>query len=102
MHYAPPSPEDLQRLKNALGYTGDQMAELAGVSGNRQWRKYTGGEQPREMGPAMLFLLAARLVLSPAELERIAQQMRAIGAEVEFSAESSVQRLQSGSVSVSD
>lgn len=85
MHYTPPTPQDIQRLKDALGYTGDQMAELAGVSGNRQWRKYTGGEQPREMSASMLFMLAARLVLNPAELERVAQQMRLIGAEVDFS-----------------
>jgi predicted transcriptional regulator len=44
--YTPPTPEDLERLKSKLGYTGNQMAELAGVASNSQWRKYTGGSEP--------------------------------------------------------
>lgn len=83
MHYTPPSPEDLQRLKAALGYTGDQMAELAGLAGNRQWRKYTGGEAPRDMNQHMAFFTAARLVLTPDELERVGAKMREMGAGVE-------------------
>ena len=63
MRYTPPKPDDLQRLKNDLGRTGEQMAELFGVAGGQQWRKYTGGAQPREMAPQMLFFGAARLAL---------------------------------------
>lgn len=85
MHYTAPTPEDLARLKAALGYTGDQMAALAGLSGNRQWRKYTGGEEPREMGMPMLFLLAARLALTEEEAARVVQKMREIGAVVDLS-----------------
>lgn len=82
MRYSPPKPEDLQRLKNELGLTGEQMAELFGVAGGQQWRKYTGGAQPREMAPQMLFFAAARLVLSDAELERVLTKMRQIGADI--------------------
>ncbi|MDK7596352.1 XRE family transcriptional regulator, partial [Serratia ureilytica] len=53
--YTPPAPEDLERLKSELGYTGNQMADLAGVASNSQWRKYTGGAEPRAMSPHILF-----------------------------------------------
>ena len=84
MRYNPPKPDDLQRLKNELGRTGEEMAELFGVAGGQQWRKYTGGAQPREMAPQMLFFGAARLALSAAELERVLARMRDIGADVEL------------------
>lgn len=83
MHYTPPTPQDLQALKNELGMTGQQMAELAGVAGGQQWRKYTGGESPRDMGLHILFFMASRLVLSDSELERVHAKMQEIGAKVE-------------------
>lgn len=79
--YTPPSPDDLNRLKDALGYTGNQMADLAGVASNSQWRKYTGGESPRAMSPHILFYMAAQLVLTDDELQRIITKMHEIGAE---------------------
>lgn len=54
--YTPPTPDDLENLKTELGYTGTQMADLAGVASNSQWRKYTGGAEPRAMSPHILFL----------------------------------------------
>lgn len=84
MRYTSPKTEDFQRLKNELGLTGEQMAKLFGVAGGQQWRKYTGGATPREMSPHMLFLGAARLVLSDAELEKVLVKMREIGAEIKF------------------
>jgi predicted transcriptional regulator len=84
MRYNPPKPDDLQRLKNDLGRTGEEMAELFGVAGGQQWRKYTGGAQPREMAPQMLFFGAARLALSDAEMERVLARMRDIGADVDL------------------
>lgn len=83
MHYTPPTPQDLQALKNELGLTGQQMAELAAVAGGQQWRKYTGGESPRDMGLHILFFMAARLVLSDSELESVRAKMIEIGADVE-------------------
>lgn len=81
--YTPPTPEDLQRLKDSLGYTGKQMADLASVSSDVQWRKYTGGSEPREVNMHMLFLMAARLALAPDELRRVADKMRELGAQID-------------------
>jgi hypothetical protein len=84
MIYTAPTAEDFQRLKSELGRTGEQMAELFGVAGGQQWRKYTGGVAPREMSPQMLFFGAARLALSGDELERVLAKMREIGAQIEL------------------
>ncbi|GLU32552.1 XRE family transcriptional regulator [Trinickia caryophylli] len=84
MKYFSPSPEDFQRLKNELGQTGNQMAELFGVADGQQWRKYTGRAEPRQMSPQILFFGAARLVLSAEEFERVLAKMREIGAEIEL------------------
>ncbi|WP_312692168.1 XRE family transcriptional regulator [Kosakonia sp.] len=80
--YTPPAPQDLASLKQQLGYTGDQMAELAGVAGNSQWRKYTGGKSPRTMSPHILFFMAAQLALDEQELSRVLNKMKEIGATV--------------------
>ncbi|EBP6707481.1 helix-turn-helix transcriptional regulator, partial [Salmonella enterica] len=69
--YTPPTPEDLNQLKETLGYTGAQMANLAGVASNSQWRKYTGGESPRAMSPHILFFMAAQLILSEDDINKI-------------------------------
>lgn len=81
--YTPPTPEDLEQLKTGLGYTGTQMADLAVVASNSQWRKYTGGAEPRAMSPHILFFIAAQLALSEDELLRVISKMRSIGAAFE-------------------
>lgn len=81
--YTPPTPDDLNRLKEQLGYTGTQMADLAGVASNSQWRKYTGGESPRAMSPHILFFIAAQLALGDKELSAVLTKMREIGACVD-------------------
>ncbi|WP_322746547.1 hypothetical protein [Burkholderia vietnamiensis] len=83
MEYTPPKAQDLQRLKDELGRTGEQMAELFGVAGGQQWRKYTGGAAPRELSPHILFFGAARLALTDSEFERVLGKMRQIGAEID-------------------
>lgn len=85
MHYTAPTAQDFQCLKQDLDRTGEQMAELFGVAGGQQWRKYTGGATPREMSPQMLFFGAARLVLSEAGLDRVLTRMREIGADISLS-----------------
>ncbi|HFD2060322.1 TPA: XRE family transcriptional regulator [Serratia marcescens] len=80
--YTPPAPEDLERLKSELGYTGNQMADIAGVASNSQWRKYTGGAEPRAMSPHILFFMAAQLTLDEVELRRVVSKMIDIGAIV--------------------
>lgn len=81
--YYPPSIDDLIRLKDELGYTGNQMADLAGVASNSQWRKYTGGESPRALSPHILFYMAAQLALDENELKKITDKMKEIGADFE-------------------
>ncbi|EAW1667244.1 helix-turn-helix transcriptional regulator [Salmonella enterica] len=82
-HYSPPTAEDLQALKDKLGYSGAQMAELAGVSGNSQWRKYTGKTTQRDMSSHILFYIAAQLALTDDELLRVVRKMQEIGAQTE-------------------
>ncbi|QGH59475.1 XRE family transcriptional regulator [Serratia proteamaculans] len=81
--YTPPAPEDLEQLKSELGYTGTQMADLAGVASNSQWRKYTGGAEPRAMSPHILFFIAAQLALSDRDLSKVLDKMKEIGAEID-------------------
>ncbi|RAU43450.1 MULTISPECIES: transcriptional regulator [unclassified Pseudomonas] len=83
-HYTPPSTSDLETLKGELGKTGNEMAAIAGLSDGRQWRKYTGGASPRELSAQMLFFIAARLTLPEEQLDAIYEQMRTLGAELEF------------------
>ncbi|EBG1054074.1 helix-turn-helix domain-containing protein [Salmonella enterica] len=80
--YTPPTPEDLNQLKETLGYTGAQMANLAGVASNSQWRKYTSGESPRAMSPHILFFMAAQLILSEDDINKIIDKMIEVGAEL--------------------
>ncbi|MCS2162441.1 helix-turn-helix domain-containing protein [Scandinavium sp. H11S7] len=79
--YIPPTPMQLEKLKEELGYTGNQMADLAGVASNSQWRKYTGGESPRAMSPHILFFMAAQLALNEDEIHKVLGKMREIGSE---------------------
>ncbi|PRP71521.1 transcriptional regulator [Chromobacterium amazonense] len=78
-NYQAPCTEDLTKLKVELGYTGEQMAELVGLAGNNQWRKYTGGTQPREMNFHMLFYLAAKMTLSDDQIINVLDKMQEIG-----------------------
>ncbi len=82
-HYTPPAPADLARLKDALDLTSEGMAALAGLAQGGQWRKYTGGKEPRELGKLMHFYMAALLTLDDAELARVFEAMREQGAQVE-------------------
>ncbi|MHC9003534.1 XRE family transcriptional regulator [Enterobacter adelaidei] len=79
-NYIAPSASDLAKLKTELGFTGAQMAELAGVSSNSQWRKYTCGEIPRPISSHILFFTAAQLVLNESEMDKILKKMKDIGA----------------------
>lgn len=80
--YIPPTTDDLNRLKEELGFTGNQMADLAGVASNSQWRKYTGGAEPRAMSPHILFFIASQLALTDEQLKEVLNKMREIGAEI--------------------
>ncbi|MCO8164865.1 XRE family transcriptional regulator [Pseudomonas sp. 21LCFQ010] len=83
-HYDPPSAGDLARLKDDLGFTSPQMADLSGLAQGAQWRKYTGGAEPRALGMHMHFYMAALLTLDEASLARVVECMREQGAEVDL------------------
>nr|WP_116136337.1 hypothetical protein [Trinickia diaoshuihuensis] len=87
MRYSSPSADDFERLKHSLGKTGNEMAELFGVAGGQQWRKYTSRSESRQMSPQILFFGAARLALSDEELARVLERMREIGADIDLAQE---------------
>lgn len=87
MRYTPPTPSDLEQLKQTLQLSSAQMAYLFGVQGGRQWRKYTGGETPREISPHILFFAMARLELDAKTLDRILNRMREVGATIDLDSE---------------
>ncbi|MDR8077631.1 XRE family transcriptional regulator [Burkholderia cenocepacia] len=87
--YAPPSPEDLERLKEQLGMSSGEMAELFSLANGRQWRRYLS-EDPnnrRDMGMHMLFFAMARLELDTETFDRILNRMREVGATIELDSE---------------
>lgn len=83
IRYVPPTPENLRELKNRLGYTGEQMADLFGLAGNNQWRKYTGGQEPRPMSLPMLFLAGA-LLNRTATVDQVFDWCRSVGATIDL------------------
>lgn len=87
MRYTPPTPEQLRTLKATLQYTGKQMAELFGLAGDQQWRKYTGGQAPREMNAQMLFYAAAQLELTSDQIASVLHRMREFGAHITLQAD---------------
>jgi hypothetical protein len=82
IEFEAPTTRDLNDLKNRHNATGKDMAELFWLGGDHQWRKYTGGNSPREMSPHMAFLGAARMCLTPEEFERVLAYMETFGARV--------------------
>lgn len=82
--YIAPNTADLQRLKEQLGFSGNDMADLASVAGGQQWRKYTGGAEPRDINLHMMFFIAARLSLPPEQLRVVVEKMQEIGADIAF------------------
>ena len=86
MHYEPPTPEDLERLKFELGKSSGGMADLFGVTTGRQWRRYLSDNEnnKREVSAHMLFFAMARLELSAEAIERILARMRQAGATIDL------------------
>ncbi|ALX12060.1 hypothetical protein P350_11150 [Burkholderia cepacia JBK9] len=80
--YTPPGTQDLATLKHELNMTGKQMADLFWLGGDHQWRKYTGGQAPRELSPHMAFVAAAKLALTEDEFARVLAKMATFGAHV--------------------
>lgn len=86
MHYTPPTPEELERLKVELGKSSGEMAELFGLANGRQWRRYLS-EDPanrRDMGMHMLFFAMARTELDDKSIARVLDRMRQVGATIDL------------------
>lgn len=61
--------------------TGSRAARMMYLSGSRQVRKYTGGENPRQMDGARWFCLHAHVLLSADQIAQIETAMAADLAE---------------------
>ncbi|MFM0503981.1 helix-turn-helix domain-containing protein [Paraburkholderia caffeinilytica] len=90
MHYKPLTPAALLALRDNLGYTNAQMAELFGVAGGQQFHKYISMSEKkgtsREMGFHVLMygMLRLRLMKGPVEsIEQLYEEAREHGAVID-------------------
>lgn len=88
MLFQPPTVQQLKQLKEDLGYTGSQMAQLLGLSSSRRWRDLVNESNPQGITPSSLFLGAARLTLTDQQIEQVLEKMRQIGATIDLNADS--------------
>jgi hypothetical protein len=88
MLFQPPTVQQLKQLKEDLGYTGAQMAQLLGLSSSRRWRDLVNESNPQGITPSSLFLGAARLTLADKQIEQVLEKMRQIGATIDLNADS--------------
>jgi hypothetical protein len=90
MYYKPPTPEELDRLKNRLGKSSSEMAKLFGLSSGRAWRRYASDVDGnhRDMGMHMLFFAMARLTLKQKDIETVLEAMREAGAIIDLTTDS--------------
>ncbi len=88
IRYIPPTVQGLRAQQERLQKTGTQMADMYGLAGNNQWRKYTTGKEPRPMSLPMLFLAGA-LQNRTATVEEVFEWCRReTGATIELDAPS--------------
>lgn len=72
-----PSSNAVHAFLQRHGITGGQAARMMYLSDSRQVRKYTGGENPRQMDGARWFALHAHVILSPEQIAEIESAMEA-------------------------
>lgn len=72
-----PSAGDVHAFLQRHDITGGQAARMMYLSGSRQVRKYTGGENPRQMDGARWFCLHAHVLLSADKIAQIEAAMAA-------------------------
>jgi hypothetical protein len=85
IHYVPPTAKDLRDLKDRLGYSGREMAELFGLASSQQWHKYCGGNDQRQMSLPMLFLAGA-LRNRTGTVKDVFEWCREVGATIDLDA----------------
>jgi hypothetical protein len=84
MKYKEPTAADLQRLKDELGLSSAQMANLFGLSSGRHWRGYTETNKPRSISAQTLFFGLAQKELDAEAIARVLERMRQAGATIEL------------------
>lgn len=72
-----PSASAVHAFLQSHDITGNQAARMMYLSGSRQVRKYTGGENPRQMDGARWFCLHAHVLLSADQIAKIEAAMAA-------------------------
>jgi hypothetical protein len=88
MLFRSPTVAQMKLWKDKLGFTGTQMARILGLKSARRWRDYADENKPQGIPPANLFMASAIVTLSPAEIERVLETMRALGAVIDLNADS--------------
>ncbi|MBN3811711.1 hypothetical protein [Paraburkholderia sp. Ac-20347] len=90
MQYQPLPQAGLRRLKEELGFTNSQMAELFGVSTSGQFHKYTSDKEKREMGFHVLMYGMLNLALLRGmritRIEQLFELAREYGAVIKLDA----------------
>ncbi|WP_429329157.1 hypothetical protein [Paraburkholderia atlantica] len=73
--------------KERLNYSGAQMARILGLKSSRRWRELVDENKPQGIAPANLFMGVALATLPQKEINRVLEEMRAIGAVIDLDAE---------------
>lgn len=81
MHYRAIPQAGLRQLKEELGYTNSQMADVFGITTGRQFHKYLSDEDKREMGFHVLMYGMANWQLMHGPITSI-EQLHALGREL--------------------
>lgn len=76
MTYTHPTPAQVREFLRRHHLTGSAAADLAGLAGGQQVRKYTGGEKPHRVSYAIWFTWHAKTVLTPDQIDNIETAMR--------------------------
>lgn len=70
-----PSAKAVHEFLQKNNITGSEAARMMYLSGSRQVRKYTGGQNPRQMDGARWFCLHAHTILSSEDIAKIETAM---------------------------
>jgi ABC-type nitrate/sulfonate/bicarbonate transport system ATPase subunit len=74
--WQPPTPEAIQAFLQRHGINKSEAARIAGLSGGKTIRRYTGGSAPHRISYAVLFTWAAHVVLTPEQFAAVDAAIR--------------------------
>lgn len=87
MLFRSPTVAQMKQWKEKLQFSGTQMAKILGLKSARRWRDYADENKPQGIPPANLFMGAALVTLSQAEIDRVLATMRRVGATIDLEAD---------------